>query len=168
MLRPVKMSVHVAPQAKFPGDGNTPYTTTGYAMFGFNAQHTHFNPDEDMLAPGNVSHLALVWSARTGGINTVSRVVSNGVVYIGSEDHHLYAFSVKGEPLWTATVGDQIWSTPADENGDVYTIALDGNLYAFDAETGKPLWAVAIVGLLLSSPTVDNAVFYAGSTYCKL
>src|SRR5260370_36463536 len=78
MLRPVKMSVHVAPQVKFPGDGNTPYTTTGYAMFGFNAQHTHFNPDEDTLAPGNVSHLALAWSARTGGIILCHRSCQTG------------------------------------------------------------------------------------------
>src|SRR6266699_4223599 len=168
MLRPVKMSVHVVPQVKFPGDGNMPFTTTGYAMFGFNAQHTHFNPDENTLAPGNVSHLSIFWSAHTGGINTASPVVSNGVVYIGSEDHHLYAFSVKGEPLWTATVGDQIWSTPAVENGVVYTSALDGKLYAFDAATGKPLWAAATGGIWRSSPTVADGVVYVGSKYGKL
>src|SRR6266567_908909 len=165
MLWPVKMSVHVVPQVKFPGDSNMPFTTTGYAMFGFNAQHTHFNPGEDTLAPGNVSHLSIFWSAHTGGINTASPVVSNGVVYIGSEDHHLYAFSVKGEPLWTATVGDQIWSTPAVENGVVYTSALDGKLYAFDAMTGTPLWAVPTDGgATTGSPAVETGIVYIGAS----
>src|SRR6266700_297701 len=160
MLRPVKMSVHVVPQVKFPGDGNMPFTTTGYAMFGFNAQHTHFNPGEDTLAPGNVSHLSIFWSAHTGGINTASPVVSNGVVYIGSEDHHLYAFSVKGEPLWTATVGDQIWSTPAVENGVVYIGASNSGLEAFQAATGKLLWKEPGANGSQSSPAVAKDIVY--------
>jgi glucose dehydrogenase len=46
---------------------NTTYQTqTDWPMFGFNAQHTHFNPSENRLTPANVSNLALDWRYNTG------------------------------------------------------------------------------------------------------
>ena len=51
-------------------------------------------------ASGNI-----LWTAATGGANTSSPAVVNGVVYIGSADHNLYAIK--------ADTGQTLWTTPA-------------------------------------------------------
>jgi outer membrane protein assembly factor BamB len=61
-----------------------------------------------------------------------SPTVANGVVYIGSDDHNLYAFDAKtGTILWTYATGDKVNSSPAVANGVIYISSEDGNLYAF-------------------------------------
>jgi outer membrane protein assembly factor BamB len=60
-----------------------------------------------------------------------SPAVANGVVYVGSDDHRLYAFDAAGTincsstpktctPLFSADVGDVVESSPAVANGMVY------------------------------------------------
>lgn len=65
-------------------------------MFGFDPQHTHFNPYEKVLNPTNVSNLIPYWTASTGAYIFSSPAVANGVVYVGSYDHKLYAFHLLG------------------------------------------------------------------------
>ena len=67
-----------------------------------------------------------------------SPAVANGVVYVGSLDHKLYAYAVgcasggaTCTPLWTATTGDMVVSSPAVANGVVYVGSHDGKLYAY-------------------------------------
>jgi outer membrane protein assembly factor BamB len=114
-----------------------------------------------------------------------SPAVANGVVYVGSEDHNLYAFDATGttncsgspkscSPLWTARTGGAIGdSSPAVANGVVYVGAADNKLYAFDATgtndcSGKPkscssLWTATTAGVIESSPAVANGIVYVGS-----
>ena len=77
-----------------------PYNTAVAAngiMFGFDAQHTHFNPYERILSPANVSRLVLDWTAATArNYIDSSPAVANGVVYVGSDDGKLYAFHIPG------------------------------------------------------------------------
>jgi len=64
--------------------------------------------------------------------------VANGVVYVGSFDHKLYAFdAVTGEQKWVALTGNIIYSSPAVANGLVYVGSVDKKFYAFDAVTGE-------------------------------
>jgi outer membrane protein assembly factor BamB len=115
--------------------------------------------------------------------------VANGVVYVGSDDHNLYAFDAAGNiscsgspktcaPLWTAATGGAVLSSPAVVNGVVYVGSADGKLYAFDAagniscsgspKTCAPLWTAATGGAVLSSPAVVNNVVYVGSNDTNL
>jgi hypothetical protein len=74
-------------------------------------------------------------------------------VYVGSYDHKLYAFDAAGStncsgnpptcsPLWTATTGSVLVSSPAVANGVVYVGSFDRNLYAFGLEKIPPTTSV--------------------------
>ena len=158
-----------------PTTTTQPTTTTPppYSpMFGFDLQHTRFNPDEHSLTTANVSRLVPDWKAGTGGGIDSSPAVANGVVYVGSDDGRLHAFKVDtGASLWgpnAGRTGGQIRSSPAVDNGVVYVGSGDGKLYAFDATNGQLLWSAAIGTFIRSSPTVANGKIYIGSDDNKL
>jgi serine/threonine protein kinase/outer membrane protein assembly factor BamB len=153
-------------------------------QFGFDAQHSHFNPYESQLSPTTVSTLVQAWTATIGSGIDSSPAVANGVVYVGSQDypgdHKLYAFKADGcgqltcSPLWTATIGVGIDTSPAVANGVVYVGADDHKLYAFRADgcgqpACSPLWTATTGGYIFySSPAVANGVVYVGSGDRKL
>ena len=64
--------------------------------------------------------------------------------------------------LWTFQVGDIIESTAAVVNGTLYVGALDGILYAIDAQTGKKKWTYQANTHIKASPAVSNGVVYFG------
>ena len=64
--------------------------------------------------------------------------------------------------LWTFQAADMIESTTAVVDGTVYVGALDGFLYAIDAQTGKKRWTYQASGHIKASPSVDNRVIYFG------
>ncbi len=148
-------------------------------QFGFDAQHSRFNPYESELSPATVSTLVQAWNATTGNAIGSSPAVANGVVYVGSGDHKLYAFKADGcgQPtcsfLWTASAGGAIESSPAVANGVVYVGSFDDKLYAFKADgcgqsTCQPLWTASTGDVIYSSPAVANGVVYVGSYDHKL
>src|SRR5260370_14715375 len=131
----------------------------GSAMFGVDAEDTHFNFDEHIITYANASRLVPDWTSfATGGSIFSSPVVVGGVVFIGSLDGRLYAFSAAGcrrtpcQPLWASTsLGDRIFSSPAVANGVVYIGSYNHRLYAFNAAGcgkagGTPLWASTPAG----------------------
>jgi outer membrane protein assembly factor BamB len=72
------------------------------------------------------------WTLTTGDRIYSSPTVANGIVYISSQDHKLYALdTISGAILWTYTTGDAIDSSPAVVNGVVYVGSYDGKMYAF-------------------------------------
>jgi outer membrane protein assembly factor BamB/tRNA A-37 threonylcarbamoyl transferase component Bud32 len=158
----------------------TPHPTPSgnYPMFGFDSQHTHYNPNEQVLNTTNVHTLQQQWVAPTGSsIVASSPVVANNIVYIGADDYKLHAFDIAtGKPLWTtpSTTGP-IRSAPAIANGIVYVGAQSGpsnNLYAFNATTGIQVWSARVggptTGITYSSPVVANGVVYLGAADAKL
>ena len=161
-----------------------PFTVrTNWSKFAFDTMNTGFNPFENVIDAANVPGLATAWTGATAGTTITSAAVVNGVAYIGSYDHTLYAFDATGttncsgepgscQPLWTATTHNAIASSPAVAAGVVYVGSEDGRLYAFDAagvtncsgtpKTCEPLWTSASIGIWGSAPTVVNGVVYIG------
>lgn len=66
--------------------------------------------------------------------------------------------------LWTFQAGDMIESTAAVVDGTVYLGALDGILYAIDAQTGEKKWTYQASGTIKASPSVHNGVIYFGDS----
>ena len=127
----------------------------------------------------------VLWTGSTGGAIRSSPTVSNGVVYVGSDDGKLYASQSdcvaplgNCSPTWTATTGGPITSSPAVENADfggtVYFGSSDGRLYAYTASCdvcsagGQFLWRGTTGGAITTRPAVANGVVYVGSEDGKL
>jgi outer membrane protein assembly factor BamB len=144
-----------------------PSINSSGAMFGFDLQHTRFNPDEHILSPTNVSRLVQYWTASTGAFVFSSPAVANGAVYVSSDK--LYALNAStGTLKWVYNTGGG-GSSPAVANGVVYVGSGDYKLYALNASTGQTLWTSAPTGAgIISSPAVANGVVYVGSFDHKL
>jgi outer membrane protein assembly factor BamB len=73
------------------------------------------------------------WTFPTNGDVVSSPAVAGGVVYVGSEDGHLYAIDrTTGALLWDYVTGGEITSSPAVANGLLYIGSMDGKLYCFE------------------------------------
>lgn len=128
------------------------------------------------------------WTFPTAGPVVSSPVVAGGVVYVGSDDAHLYAVDrATGALKWKFATGNLVRSTPAVANGVVYFGSYDGFFYALDAATGALRWKFETAGerkfearglhgyqprtqiipdfwdLWLSSPAVVDGIVYFGS-----
>jgi outer membrane protein assembly factor BamB len=137
----------------------TPSVAAADTMFRANADHLGVFNDG-----GIVTINAELWRFKTGGAVYSSPAVSNGVVYVGSDDNNLYAIdAVTGKEKWRFATGDTVLSSPAVLNGVVYVGSDDNNLYAIDAVTGKEKWRFVKGDAVYSSPAVSNGVVYVGS-----
>jgi eukaryotic-like serine/threonine-protein kinase len=123
-----------------------------------------WNPYEKVLNVHNVGNLVLKWSYATGDFVGSSPAVANGVVYVGSNDHYVYALNAKtGTKLWSYVTFTGVYSSPAVANGVVYVGSDDHNVYALNAKTGAKLWSYATGRAVESSPAVANGVVYVGT-----
>ena len=64
--------------------------------------------------------------------------------------------------LWTFQAGDMIESTAAVVDGTVYVGALDGVLYAIDAQSGEKRWTYQANGHIKASPAIHTGIIYFG------
>jgi outer membrane protein assembly factor BamB len=138
---------------------------TNWPQFHIGPAHSGHNVYENVLSTTTVGSLDLLWSYTTGSAVISSPAVVNGVVYVGSYDHSVYALNATtGAKLWRFTTGGVVTSSPAVVDGVVYVGSNDHNVYALNATTGAKLWEFA-TGLYVSDgPTVANGVVYVGSS----
>jgi outer membrane protein assembly factor BamB len=110
------------------------------------------------------------WSAATGGPVWSTPTISDGTVYVGSNDDSVYAFdAATGTPRWSAPTGDRVYtSSPVAAATDVYVGSLDNQVHAFDSATGAPSWSFLTADDVTGSPTVSGGVVFVGSRDGKL
>jgi outer membrane protein assembly factor BamB len=137
------------------------FTSLGKAdwvMFGSDPAHTGVGTGGPVITP------TVVWKHLTGGPVRSSPSVVNGVVYVGSDDDHVYALNVTtGAHLWNYSTASPVRSSPAVAYGVVYIGCNDGNFYALNANTGAKLWNYTTEGYIDSSPAAVNGIVYIGS-----
>lgn len=172
--------------ASAPGGISSPAVSGGVVYIGTgNHKLVAFDAAGSTNCSGAPKKCTPLWSAVTGKSIYSSPAIANGTVYVGSFDRKLYAFDAAGStncsgspgsaksctPLWTATTGGEIESSPAVANGVVYVGSDDGSVYAYDAAGAtnctagdcSPLWSVSTTGPIASSPAVANGRVYFGS-----
>jgi outer membrane protein assembly factor BamB len=153
------------------------------ATFRGNLQHT------GVYDSAGVSKFTKVkWQFPTHGQIVSSPAVADGMVFVGSADHNLYAVDRESGALkWKFETGSRVSSSPAVSGGMVYFASYDSNFYAVDEVTGKLKWKFRTAGehrfaakhlhgaqpatetmpdpfdFYLSSPAVWNGAVYFGS-----
>ncbi len=153
------------------------------AMFRSNPEHTGVYASQPLS-----QFTRIKWQFHTAGQVFSSPAISNGVLYVGSSDHFLYALDLSsGTQKWKFKTESRITSSPAVAQGLVYVASYDGNLYAVDVLTGQEKWKFKTEGehrfaakhlhgaspvaetmpdpfdFYLSSPVVWNGAVYFGS-----
>jgi outer membrane protein assembly factor BamB len=133
--------------------------------------------------------LTCAWVFRTDGHVFGRPAVDEPIAYVPSVDHIVYAVDTSQpaqmiafvrngatrQALWKFPTGDEIWSSPALNNGILYIGSVDRKLYAVDAKTSEVRWrfppaseivdtpTVTEIGVIVDSPFVDDGVVYIGS-----
>lgn len=138
-----------------------------------NAVHTGISNTKGLVPP-----LEVVWSVNLNA-TTGYALVAEGKVFVLAGDSNsntvnLYALSAKdGHTLWgpvNIPEGAYWWAAAAYDSGVVYVVPdstsgfSSGAIYAFNAKTGKQIWAATLSGqyLFSSPPTVGNGMVYTG------
>ncbi len=97
-------------------------------------------------------------------ISSSPTISDEGVLYVGCQDHSLYAVFSDGIQ-WSYETADEIWSSPSiGFNGTVYVGSNDGWLYAVK-KNGLSLFEVEIKGQIWGKPHIgaDNSLYVASS-----
>ncbi len=86
----------------------------------------------------------------------------DGVLYVGCDDHHLYAFSAStGKKLWPSGFPTRgVVGAPTVSNGVVYVGSSDHRLYAVDAKSGALQWTIRSNAGIRGRPVVLHHVVY--------
>ncbi len=112
------------------------------ALKGLNAYEAYYQ-DESNKAIGKI-----LWQYALSG-TVSSPALSSGVIYVGTEDRHLYALNYGGSKV------DMIWDYPANEavrvkpciyqKGDSVTAAsIDGCVFSLHRESGAVRWVFIV------------------------
>jgi outer membrane protein assembly factor BamB len=146
--------------------GTSTISVSSWSMWRADAAHSS-------TAQEGPSNLTVAWKFTTNGAVISSPSVTDGIVYVGSQDKNIYAIGAwSGNLIWNFTTQDAIESSPAVANGKVYTGGDDGYVYCLDAYTGAFIWKTFVNGdlpytygslVLKSSPVVSRDRVYIGS-----
>lgn len=113
-------------------------------------------------------HAEEEWHFETDDFVTTALTYTDGDVYFGGRDAHVYALDVEtGEPRWEFEIDDEIHhSAPTVADGTVVAPTSAGTVYGIDQETGDERWTYEIRFSRLrtfTAPTVADGTVYVGS-----
>ena len=138
-----------------------------WTQWGFNAQHTGYNPSETVLTRANVGHLVSAFSTRLKGTYP-DPIVANGVVYLANSNGIIEAIDgATGAYKWR--VGPICYgaiSDPAFANGRVWVGQEDPGLAGISTAGSKVVcitWNAA--GIVSSPPSVGHGTVYVAGDY---
>ncbi|MGA9402706.1 PQQ-binding-like beta-propeller repeat protein [Haladaptatus sp.] len=101
------------------------------------------------------------WRFTTGLQTESTPAISDGVVYVGSDDTYVYALNAKtGQRKWRYKTDGRVSCDIAVAAGTVYAGSEDGHVHALDAKTGKKRWKRRVGNVEIIA--VDGGHVYAG------
>jgi eukaryotic-like serine/threonine-protein kinase len=104
------------------------------------------------------------WQFETEEEVRATPTVANGVIYIGSYDHNLYALDAHtGALRWKFATEGGICGQPAVWRNLVIIGSEDFNVYGIEAATGKEVWRYRAWHHVRSSPRIYDDRLYIGS-----
>ena len=134
-------------------------------MFGRDPQHTRRSPIV------GAQTATVKWTHATGDYVCSSPAIgADGTVYVGGDDHYLYAINPNGTLKWSYPTGNYVLSSPAiGTDGTVYIGSSDHDLYAVNPD-GSLKWVYSTGSYIYSSsPAVAaDGTVYVGSYDDKL
>lgn len=120
----------------------------------------------------------LIWKYSvpgTGAVVSSSCALGDSTVYVvsGAFPQSLYALNSKtGSLIWSKPIGNStpygFSSSPLVSGNTVYVGTGDGNLLAFDAESGIEIQRLKIGDAILSSPAISEGILYVGTLDGKM
>ncbi len=88
----------------------------------------------------------------------------DGVLYIGSYDHNLYALNASnGEFIWKYPAEGGVVTKPAVHETKVYFGSTDQYIYCISTRNGKMVWKQSTEGAIYSSPYIAEGHLFIGS-----
>lgn len=130
-----------------------------WTMFRYDFAHTGVTGSSAIVPRGE-----LKWSFQTGSSVQSSPAVVDGKLYIGSQDHNLYALdAATGAEDWSFQTGSWVVSSPSVFRDTVYFGSNDGKLYAMDTASGEVNWDFKTAYPVKSSPSIVGDTVYFGS-----
>lgn len=131
----------------------------GWKMFLQNPCHT----GTASASPTSTLVGKLKWTFPAEGPIDSSPAIYKGVVYVGSDDHFLYAVDERnGRFLWKAELGSKVKSSPAVGDDIVVVGCEDGKVYGVSPLDGKVVWSHATGDRVSSSPCIADGVAFLG------
>ena len=120
------------------------------------------------------SEVALEWTAEICASDLpTAPVVAGEMVFIADRTGRVRALTAHGESVWEAFTGGPVYYPPAVANDRLYVGSADGRVYAFEARTGRRLWAyrvapqdrwIPVYGRLISRWPVSGGIAVENDT----
>jgi outer membrane protein assembly factor BamB len=107
------------------------------------------------------------WSSGMQNSVLTKPLLINGMIIIGTENKNLAAMNRNGTVLWKTNLDGIMKSTPVVFKDRIYTVDVEGNLYAILYSSGKIIWKKKMFGPLLygSQPAVTDDRIFTGNIY---
>ncbi|MCS7251410.1 MAG: serine/threonine-protein kinase [Anaerolineae bacterium] len=91
-------------------------------------------------------------------------VVADGIVFVTSYDHNVYALSAKdGKLLWKFATGGGIGGAVAVAQNRVVVGSMDHRVYALRVESGELLWTRELGGPIYTTPRIASGMVFLGA-----
>ncbi len=131
-----------------------------WTQWGFNAQHSGYNPSETVLTRANVGHLVSAFSTRVNGVYA-DPIVAGGVVYL-SDNYDVAAIDgATGAVEWRTGICGEDTSDPAFAQGRVWVELDDPGVAAISTGGKKVMCLFSGVSLGIEPPSAGDGTVYA-------
>jgi outer membrane protein assembly factor BamB len=135
--------------------------TDGKLLFAPSGDHTLYALDPNTV---DSAEPKVVWTFKTENKLWSKPLVADGVVYLPSLDHKLYALNAAtGTEKWRFDQSEaSLGSTPVLKDGVLYFGSFNSNFYAVSAADGKLIWKQPTSGWVWSEATIAGDTIYVG------